>query len=596
MALTAASTPIPEPAKTFKNSALGKSTEKDWQRDAWQYLRDVGELRYHVEWLASSVSRCRIIAADVDDNGDPTGPTENASVAAMVRDIGGGLGGQTQLLKRQSVFLTVPGEGYLAMVVRNAAEEGLLDTSVIGQEQWLALSREEIVRDSRDRVILSMPDGAKHEYDPDVDMLFRVWNQDPRNASDADSPVRSAMAALNEIAVTTRRIENAAKSRAVGNGVLFLPEEMSLPNTRPTGDDTGTPAPRSATADDLQDLIFDVATTAVKDENSMAAYVPVMAQVPGEWADKIKHVTWDSEVSSTALTTRDSAIRRLAMSLNTSPERLLGLGSNSNHWSAWVIDETDVKVHIAPVIETICTALTRSVLRPALERAGLDPDKFAVWYDSTPLTQDPDRKDEARDAFDRGALTAQEYRLALGFDEDGGYDLASTDGWKRLAADRVAQDITLAPMLAGLLAPDAGVIEAQALPAQTPPAPAVEDGTGRSEPEDPTGEAAAARAMLELCVTRALTLANKRRRSRSDRAVLGDTPLHQAHVLLGPVGVEEAREHLAGWTDEVPERVLRMAGLNPDAAVPLVQNTALVALHRAADPVLTDDMVREVMA
>src|SRR5699024_3660835 len=154
----------------------------------------------------------------------------------------------------------------------------------------------------------------------------------------------ASLAALNEIAVTTQRIENAAKSRAVGNGVLFLPEEMSLPGVRPTASGEDAPAPQNATASDLQDLIFDVATTAINDSESMAAYVPVMAQVPGEWADKIKHVTWDSEVSSTALTTRDSAIRRLAMSLNTSPERLLGLGSNSNHWSAWVIDETDVKV------------------------------------------------------------------------------------------------------------------------------------------------------------------------------------------------------------------------------------------------------------
>src|SRR5699024_4443977 len=162
---------------------------------------------------------------------------------------------------------------------------------------------------------------------------------------------------------------------------------------------------------------------------------------------------------------------------------------------------------IAPVMETICEALTRSVLRPALERIGINPDSFAVWYDSTPLTQDPDRKDEARDAFERGVITGEEYRRALGFDDEAGYDLNTTEGWKRLAADRVAQDITLAPMLAGLLAPDAEVIDAQALPAtRAEPAPPSSE-PERAEPEDTTGEAASAAAMLEMCVTRALTLA-----------------------------------------------------------------------------------------
>lgn len=155
--------------------------------------------------------------------------------------------------------------------------------------------------------------------------MFRVWNPHPRRAYDADSPVRASMDSLNEIVRTTKTISNASKSRAIGNGVVFVPHEMSLPaaNSPITEDGfsaslTGTPAVQQ-----LQELLFQVAQTAYDDEDSMAALIPMFAGVPGDQVKNVSHLKFDNSVTDIAIKTRNDAIARLAMEADVSPERLL---------------------------------------------------------------------------------------------------------------------------------------------------------------------------------------------------------------------------------------------------------------------------------
>src|SRR5207253_525792 len=96
----------------------------------------------------------------------------------------------------------------------------------------------------------------------------------------------------------------------------------------------------------LQDLLFQVAQAAYDDEDSMAALIPMFATVPGDQIAKVNHLKFDNAVTELAIKTRNDAIARLAMSLDVSPERLLGMGSQTNHWSAWQIGDEDVQLHI----------------------------------------------------------------------------------------------------------------------------------------------------------------------------------------------------------------------------------------------------------
>lgn len=506
--LTAASVRITDPSKAFRATLIAGTNEAEWQEQAWDYVDVVSELGYYVNWRVAAASRCRLIASEVDpDTRIPTGFCEDAEVVQLVADIGGSAALQAQLIGRMTGLLTVPGEGYYAVLARDPSREVTLDRTPpvpgvngmpeAGTEQWFALSRAEIARKTsgRDGLSITLPDGTKHAYNADVDVLFRVWNPDLRKAVEATSAVRSNRDALNEIVRSTAAIDNASRSRLVGNGVLFVPQEMSLPQQQsaPTAESVGgptvdtltaaTPALGATGAQQLQDMLYDVGTTAYQDQNSMAAFMPIIAAAPGEWIKNVQHLKFDSTVPETAIATRDKAITRLARGLDVSPERLLGMGE-SNHWSAWLLDEQDVKVHISPVLERICAAFTESVFRDALAALGRDPDQFVVWYDATDLTQDPDKTSEAEDAYGNGAITADAYRRYLGLDVGDGYDLTTKTGWEELARDRAAQDVNLIPLLAPLLGPQVEDIAAPPAPAIAAPPPDDEDDAVIGEPPD----------------------------------------------------------------------------------------------------------------
>lgn len=588
----AASKPIDDPAKQFTKSAFGNSKGANWQNDAWDMLDAVGELRYYVGWRASSCSRVRLVASELDeDTGLPIGSTENTRVQEIVRAIAGGTLGQAALIKRAVECLTVPGETWVAILARD------------GKEEWYALSREEITTKGK-TVVIELPSGDKHEFRNGTDVIFRVWNPHPRKAKEADSPVRASMDPLREIVRTTKTISNASKSRLIGNGIVFVPNQMSLPAAdAPTaaGKPTGAPGPiipgagASSTAQ-LQELLYQVAKVAYEDEDSLASLVPMFAGVNADQIQNVKHLRFDNQVTDIAIKTRNDAIARLAMGLDVTPERLLGLGQNSNHWSAWQIGDDDVRLHVSPPIEVVCQALTDRVLRFILEAEGIDPDKYVVWYDASALTADPDLTDEATAAFDRGAITAEAYREFLGLG-DSGYDFTTAEGWQIWAQDRVSNEPALITTLAPLLGE---LIPAEEL--KPTPAPAIEQAPDEEEPaedggtgEEPDTERDAQKAsaltrtelaVVELMASRALELAGKRRRTRADYSRLRDIPLHDTHRYMPAVNAADVPKLINGWDSTLEEDVMSALSLDGDrirAAVRRVVHAELTTTVVDAD-------------
>jgi hypothetical protein len=623
-------------ADGFKKSFVTGGDAGDWQEAAWKYTELVGELDYYVRWRSSSVSRCRLMASETDERGQPTGQLAEASEGVLTADsqtvqdiitqIGGSATGLAKILKRCSYILSVPGECWIAMLVRNPEREESTSATLGGEspqvfthpEQWFVFDRSEIKTQGED-VVLTLPDGWKHTFDPAADMMFRIWDESPRNARLATSPVWSNRDTLNEIVRATATIDNASKSRLIGNGVLFIPQEISLPSqavpmplpatTAPPGTD---PLPvmvgEHASAQDFQDLLFDVATAAMKDPNSIAAMLPIVASVPGEHIKNVQWIRPASDVPATALATREAAIKRLAMGLDVSPERLLGMGTNSNHWSAWAIDETDVKIHISPLVEMICDALTREVLWPKLEAENIDPDKYVVWYDTTDLTQDPDKGDEAKDAFDRGAISSSALREYLGLESESGYDLETTEGWLQLALDRVAADPDTVSVFGPILKELLSGKMADLVPIEVPGPPGSDVAPPTEQPAEPSAEpaggppdtapaevplnAAAGMTVARLCVNRALELSGKRRRTRANSGWLADVPIERAHLVLGPVEYDEVEPLIKGWEAGLSDQDLIGLRLEPSAFRSMVRGVVTICLVTSSEPVLTPAMLR----
>lgn len=595
--LTAASQLVTDPQVSQKISLT--SGRADWQQEAWSMIEEVGELGYWMAWLAASCSRVQFIASEIDpDTGYPTGgltqnddgtmPAEQARVAQIVRGIAGGPLNQAVIRKRSAECLSVPGEHWVALLMRgNTDSQGNLvyDWFVLTRDEWKSRGGGGGVRNGGAGTIIDLPDGTKHEFIPGIDIMFRVWNPRPRRAAEPTSPVRANLENCREILRTTKKIKNAAKSRLVGNGVVFLPQEMSMPASQapiPEGlaDIPGVEVPvvqGVPAAEELAQNLFDAATAAVDDDDSQAAFIPLLATVPGEHLGKIIHLKFGNEITDVEIKTRNDSIMRLAMGLNMSPERLLGVGSNSNHWSAWQMADEDVQTHIKPVVENLCQAINEHVLKAVFKAEGIDPDKYVLWYDATALISDPDKTDEAQAAKDAGALRNEHYLRILGLPDDADYDLSTLEGVQIWAREAVTKDPTLLqqPVYQAILS--AGITELESFdwpepPAALPPGQTDQtqtDQTGQqAEPGtegDQNGAAVTASvtdmALAErLMTSRVLEVVNKSRvRGNEQKARLARIHARDWHRYMPPATAAElnraAREVDAALADEVVQRL-----------------------------------------
>ena len=604
--LTAASQPL-EPGRVPSKSVAGTVTRSSWQNEAWECMDLVGELRYYVGWRASSCSRVELVASELDpDTGRPTGgiredDPDGLRFLEIVKSMAGGPLGQAQLIKRAAECLTVPGEHRICLL-----DQGQKNPDGSVRHNWYVVTNDEVKNKGGGKTDIELPDGSIHEFNKNRDVMFRVWNPRPRRAKEPDSPVRACLDSLREIIRTTKKIRNASKSRLIGNGVVFLPQELSLPSANaPTADNqpgapvpvvTGVPA-----ADELSNLLFQTAAAAVDDEDSQAALIPLLATVPGEHLQKIFHLKIGNEITEVEIKTRNDAIARLAMGLDVSPERLLGLGSNSNHWSAWQIGDEDVQLHIKPVMEVLCAAIYREVLVATLKAEGIDPDKYVLWYDASGLTVDPDKTDEATATKEQGAITHEAYRRYLGLADDDGYDLETLEGAQAWARDAIVADPTLITTLAPLLeGTDLGEIDfptpQPALPPGGEEAPPEEDTTG-SEPNTENEAEAAARTSSvadmvlaeRLLTTRALGLAGKRRvnvRDSAQKARLAGIAPHDYHRVMGPVADADIPRLINGWDEGLEEEALALLGIDSERTEALRRTVRAQVRRELTQPVI----------
>ena len=421
-------------ARKISGARMKRAVAAGWQDEAWDLYDEVGELRFVTNSLANSISRARVFAAyapEGDDEATPIHPDgqdvdADALLAdATVRAIGGGAIGRSELLRRLAVQLFVPGDGYLV-----GLPAGLLDDQMPEPEgpipvegppevsladlDWHTLSVNEVTFRGT-TLVLSLGDDRKREVDADDAIVVRVWRPHPRRWWAADSPVRANLPVLRELVGLTKHVGAGIDSRLAGAGLLVLGnsvEVVSSSTDDPSGDLDGDEV------SNFVDALIETMTTPIRDRDSAAAVVPLTIKVPDDVVDKIQHLTFSTPFDDRAKDLRDEAIRRLALGLDAPPETLLGMGG-TNHWSAWQIEESTVKVHIEPVLALLCDALTTEYLWPVLAEAGVaDPRRFVVWFDTTDLTLRPNRAVDAQALYDRGQLSGRALRRESGFGED----------------------------------------------------------------------------------------------------------------------------------------------------------------------------------
>jgi hypothetical protein len=394
------------------------------QKEAWQFYRALGEVQFAVGvWLAGCVSRCRLIAAEVQPGANEPLPLDEGPAAELVASIAGGLGGQTAMLKKMAVQLSVPGESFLV-----GEDPGA--TGDPEQFKWCVYSSSELKVKRRNPLTYAVMEDEGHWRDLKGEYLVcRVWSPDDEFAWKASSPVMSSLSVMREVDYWNRYIVAILLSRLAMNGMLIIPNEVILPVDERFKDQ---PDPFLA-------KLVDVGSKAIKNPGTAAAALPIPLRIPAQFVEQVKHLTFATPVEEKVQEHRQAAINRLATSLNMPAEVLTGMG-DVNHWGQWQLEESAIKIHISPILEIICHGLTQGALETMARSAGVNlvgPNggRVIVWYDPAELTQQPDKSKEALSIFGVGGMTTEALLRESGFDEG---DIPEDEELKRIVLTRIA--------------------------------------------------------------------------------------------------------------------------------------------------------------
>ena len=379
-----------------------KFGDDSWQTEAWRLYDIIGELRFVANWIGSACSRVRIYVAEVDTNGRVQREVTKKKIAGLADTLFGGPSSKAEAIRMLGINLTIAGDAY---IIGRSTEDPESD-------DWFVVSCSELKRYARSGIVeMTSYDGNPEKLDASRDLIIRVWTPHPRRGLWADSPTKAALPMLYEIERLTRYVFAQIDSRLFSAGLLPIPKEVSFPDEM---DENGDPL---TGGEALTSRLMKTGAASLKGEGTAAGVVPTMVEMPGEFLDKIKLVTFASDLSQQALELRAEALRRFAVAMDIDPGILTGVG-DANHWGAWQLVEGVIKVHIEPLMNRICDGLTTSYLQPALKALKEDPDRYIFWYDTAPLVVRPERLKDAREMYKEGlvskatVLIAGDYKIS----------------------------------------------------------------------------------------------------------------------------------------------------------------------------------------
>lgn len=387
-----------------------------WQGEAWDFWRNLGEFSSGIGWLSSSMSRVRLVAAEmVPGQKDPAflspedvrGNRSATAALALAQVFAGGTAGQSQIMAAGAVQLGVPGEGIL--VVERASEQIPLAFA-----DWQILSK--------DAVRTSTVDGqpwweirtGDTTWRPMAEEALptRIMEPDAQFPWRAHSAARAALPIMRTMDLLNRRIISTLVSRIGMNGLLAIPQEALVK----------VPEQYKGNPNWFVQKLIDAAMNNIRNPGSAGAALPQIIDFPAAEIDKIKHIIISDGITKELIQEREAETKRLAVTLTMPIEALLGYG-DMNHWSGWLTNETGIKLYISPKAELITTGFTKGVMHPILRTMGLDlvgprGGMLCFWYDTSDLIARPDKSKESRELYDRREISGKSMRAANGFDED----------------------------------------------------------------------------------------------------------------------------------------------------------------------------------
>lgn len=426
--LTASGVKITSSSSGRNIRALAGSRQ-GWQSDAWAYRDMIGEVRFGTEFLAHAVASCgwhvaQVNNSDVTDDGDTAEPipfdsddctlteTEKREAAEELARLP--LHAGSPFMERMVINLAVPGECYLHSFEGHT-----------GMEEWAVRSINELSvvypNGEQEAPVMTLHEGPglTRTIDPTQEDVLRLWKPHADRAWLADSAMRSLLDVCEDVVLAGREQRAASRSRVASNGVLLVPRGMTLTSTRRQEDGTEVSEQLDASSSRFVQTLTEAMINPISNEGHAGAVMPVMLIGDPEDLEKFRHVAFVRETSAEVGEKVTRGLQRIATGLDIPAEVVTGM-SEANHWSAWMIDAATAKYHVGPWCRTVADCLTMGFLRASLMDRGWRPERAAMvqtWYDLGPVTENPNRRDDAKDAWERNLISDAAARRDLGYSE-----------------------------------------------------------------------------------------------------------------------------------------------------------------------------------
>ena len=395
-------------AKVIHGANVASSTKaqykkQTWQAESWQLRNEVGEFRFSGDRSARAVSQVKFFGAKLDNPMNDPEPLTEGTAFDLSHGMFGSRARTQQSIKRAAQQLSFVGESLLVV----SEDEN-------GNHRFDPMSTTELTGAGQSWTV---NDGLEPRRLRDDELVIRCWMPDPEQSGLPDCPARAVLSSARTLRELSKHTSAQVESRLAGAGLLLVPKEIEVMAGQ------GDPDRGDEEDDEIDPFVadlMDMMMTPLSQPDSASALVPLVAKVPADVVDKIKHLTFSTPLDPQAKDLRAEEIRRIALGMDSPPEVLLGMSSGANHWSAWQISEDEVTLTILPTAATIAHALTVGWYQPALQQLGVpDWESYQIWFDASTLELRPDRSKDAQSLFDKKELSAEAMLRENGFtDED----------------------------------------------------------------------------------------------------------------------------------------------------------------------------------
>lgn len=387
---------VPAKAKLMTTTTGSGRNGKSWEDEVIDFDRNgPGILGYYLDTVALLATMVPFVVEELNSDGRWE-RSEDGVLSAIAAAFRGHL---PQITQAELVFRAV------------RAREALGRCWIIADQElgWCVTARG-VPQDDPDKSLVWTTMYGTQRKTPG-DRVYYSWVGDTYDDWLPTSSVRRALPDLRRIRAAVRNQTRTSNSRMLTNGLLAFPDgEFST--SRPmasTRNDDGTESELTG-VDALLDDFLDLAKLGFADDDSPAANIPFpYIGQKAEW------ISLGGDIDQGSFDSERMGIEGFARSVNF-PQKLLTEGpGDSNHWNEYLLNETMIRVGLAPKVDPVADQVTACHFRPLIalfSRQLSDwhkvPARCRIVPDYDRLLQRPKQGAEMLSAYQSGVASRQE--------------------------------------------------------------------------------------------------------------------------------------------------------------------------------------------